>query len=66
MSMGGGAARREQRKAMAASRVQEQQGNEDSQRARQRAERGSAGRGRDMMEGRLSDVMPSSLKKSLG
>ena len=66
MSMGGGKARRQQEKAMGAARVQEQQGNEDSQRARQRAERGSSGRGRNMMEGRLGDVMPSSLKKSLG
>lgn len=66
MSMGGGAARREQQKAMGRARVQEQQGNEDNARSRQRAERGSSGRGRNMMEGRLSEVMPSSLKQTLG
>lgn len=62
--MGGGArrdAKRAASKAEGVARQREQAGNEETARARQRAERGGGGRGRDMLVGRLNKVLPSTL-----
>ena len=49
------------REATAQARRQQQDANEDEMRARQRAERGGTRRGRNMLVGRLSRVMPKTL-----
>ena len=43
------------------SRRMTQSANEESARARQAAERGAGGRGRNMLVGRLSSVLPNTL-----
>lgn len=61
--MSGKSAKRANAAAMAQSRRAEQQGNEDTMRARQKGERGAGGggRGRNMLEGRLSGLLKSKL-----
>lgn len=59
---GDGGAGAAARKSQAQARRQEQRGNEDEQRARQMAERGAtAGRGRNMLVGRLASMLPQKL-----
>lgn len=58
----GGGSNGEQKKARAQARRQEQRANQQEQRARQTAERGSVGgRGRGLLVGRLSKVLPTNL-----
>lgn len=59
--MSGGGESAAQKQARESAQKSTQSSNEETQRSRQAAERGRGGRGRNMLAGRLSEVLPTNL-----